>query len=159
MEEMTIETKRLKITPASDAQMEDLVEKQTIPELKKAYQEMLDGALTHPDERVWYAVWNIELNDAPGVTIGDLSFKGIDQTGIVEIGYGMHSEFEGKGYMTEAVTAVAQWAYSQPCVKAVEAETDPDNIASQRVLEKAGFVPTGEQGEEGPRFLWQGNGK
>ena len=39
------------------------------------------------------------------------------------------------------------------------AETDPDNIASQRVLEKAGFAPTGEQGEEGPRFLWQGNGK
>jgi hypothetical protein len=31
------------------------------------------------------------------------------------------------------------------------AETEPDNAASQRVLEKLGFTPAGE-GREGPRF-------
>ena len=31
--------------------------------------------------------------------------------------------------------------------------TEADNLASQRVLEKAGFVPSGEYGEEGPRFV------
>ncbi len=36
------------------------------------------------------------------------------------------------------------------------AETEPGNIASQRVLEKAGFIPTGTNGEEGPRFVWNG---
>lgn len=35
----------------------------------------------------------------------------------------------------------------------VEAETAPDNKASQRVLEKCGFVPDGTTGEEGPRFV------
>ena len=40
----------------------------------------------------------------------------------------------------------------QDTVKRVEAEIETDNIASQRVLEKVGFVPTGKNGEEGPRF-------
>ncbi len=34
----------------------------------------------------------------------------------------------------------------------VEAETDPENKKSQRVLEKCGFAPLGIIGEEGPRF-------
>ena len=32
-------------------------------------------------------------------------------------------------------------------------DSDPDNAASQRVLEKCGFLATGEIGEEGPRFI------
>lgn len=32
---------------------------------------------------------------------------------------------------------------------------EPGNAASQRVLEKAGFLPNGIMGEEGPRFVWQ----
>ena len=35
-------------------------------------------------------------------------------------------------------------------VKAVEAEVDSDNAASQRVLMKCGFRPNGKIGEEGP---------
>ena len=33
-----------------------------------------------------------------------------------------------------------------------KAETDPDNVASQKVLNKCGFEPNGKIGEEGPRF-------
>ena len=45
------------------------------------------------------------------------------------------------------------WALKQPDVIRVEAETEPDNLASQRVLEKCGFLPSGTVGEEGPRFF------
>ena len=69
-----------------------------------------------------------------------MSFKGIKTDGIVEIGYGINSEFEGQGLMTEAVTAVVKWASIQKGVKQIEAETDENNIASKRVLEKSGFV-------------------
>jgi len=41
--------------------------------------------------------------------------------------------------MTEAVTAMIGWASEQIGVNYIEAETDPDNKASQRVLEKTGF--------------------
>ena len=47
--------------------------------------------------------------------------------------------------------AAIGWAFVQAGVFFVTAETEPDNAASQRVLQKAGFVPDGE-GAEGPRF-------
>ena len=59
----------------------------------------------------------------------------------------------GRGYAAEAVSAMVGWAFKQPGVKCVTAETEADNIASQKVLSKAGFIPTGETGEEGPLFL------
>ena len=40
-----------------------------------------------------------------------------------------------------------------PGVTAVEAETAPDHAASQAVLHRVGFVPTGTVGAEGPRFI------
>lgn len=80
-------------------------------------------------------------------------FKGPVKNHAVEIGYGIQPEQEGHGYTTEALQAMTQWAFSQKDVVFVEAETAPDNKASQRVLEKCGFVPDGTTGEEGPRFV------
>jgi [ribosomal protein S5]-alanine N-acetyltransferase len=57
--------------------------------------------------------------------------------------------------MTEAVSAAVRWASKQPEVLSIEAETEPDHIASQRVLEKAGFIPSGVIGAEGPRYIWK----
>lgn len=71
----------------------------------------------------------------------------------VEIGYGILPSYEGNGYMTEAVQGMIRWAFAQQDVNFVEAETDPDNRASQRILEKCGFVPNGKTGEEGLRFV------
>ena len=96
-------------------------------------------------------MWMIELLD--GTHIGDLCFKGLEADGIVEIGYGILEEYQGQGYATEAVGEAANWALQQPGVRRVEAETEPDNRASQRVLEKCGFLPSGTFGEEGPRFF------
>lgn len=36
----------------------------------------------------------------------------------------------------------------------MEAETDAENIASQKVLCQSGFVSNGKMGEEGPRFVY-----
>ena len=145
-----IETKRLVIYTASQDEMLRFIEKQTDEVLITAYQEMLQGCLDHPQDWDWYAIWFIELKD--GTHVGDLCFKGLNEDGSVEIGYGILEEFQGKGYATEAVEAAVAWALEQPGVIRVEAETEPDNKASQRVLEKCGFVPTGTMGEEGPRF-------
>ena len=51
--------------------------------------------------------------------------------------------------MTEALEAVCKWAVLQPRVKRIEAETAPENNASQRVLFRVGFMPTGAIGERG----------
>ena len=148
-----IKTERLNIRVASDDEMRVLISEQTIEELKIAYGEMLASCEANPEQRQWYAAWFIEL--PTGERIGELCFKGLSSDGIVEIGYGLLPEFWGNGYASEAVSAMTEWASKQPGVKMIEAETDVGNIASQRVLEKAGFVPTGRTGEEGPRFVWR----
>ncbi len=148
-----IKTERLDIYLATDEEMRTFVEHEPVAELRQAYSEMLDGCLQHPELRMWYGIWFMVLREDHEVVVGNLSFKGISDDGCVEIGYGLSSEFEHQGYMTEAVTAMARWAASQPAVTRVEAETEPQNEASQRVLQRAGFVPNGELGEEGPRFV------
>ena len=45
-----IEAKRLRIYPASREQMEAFIAAEADAELKKAYAEMLEGCLLHPDQ-------------------------------------------------------------------------------------------------------------
>ena len=145
-----IETKRLRIYPATQNQMEVFIAAQTNDALKTAYSEMLEGCLKNPDKWEWYAIWMIELKN--GTHIGELCFKGLDENGVAEIGYGILEEHQCQGYATEAVNAVLAWAFQNPKVTAVEAETDAENMASKRVLEKCGFIANGKIGEEGPYF-------
>ena len=146
-----IETKRLKIYAASKEQMDAFIAAQSVPVLKAAYTEMLEGAINHPDRWEWYAIWMIERKD--GTHIGELCFKGITEEETAEIGYGIAENYQGCGYATEAVSALVDWALNQPGVSCVTAQTEASNIASQRVLQKSGFIPTGETGEEGPQYI------
>lgn len=150
-----VKTKRLIIYPLCDSEIENLIAIELDPDMKKAYSEMLNGCKQNPEKRIWYAVWNIKLNDGTDISVGDLSFKGLSSNGMVEIGYGIKKEYEGQGYMTEAVTEMARWASEQIGVAYVEAEVDSYNKASQRVLEKAGFHLNGMIGVEGPRFVFE----
>ena len=145
-----IETERLHIYPAAKDQMQDFISEQTDAILRAAYQEMLDGCIAHPEEWNYHAIWMIEKKD--GTHIGECCFKGISPDGSAEIGYGISEEHRGRGYASEAVNAVAEWALSQHRVCRVEAEAQAGNRASIRVLQKCGFLPTGETGEEGLRF-------
>ena len=149
-------TERMKVYPISIEKMKEIVEIEKNEILKIAYKEMLDGCLNYPENYIWYTLWFMELKDLENEIIGTLSFKGIDDKGIVEIGYGINEVYGNRGYMTEAVRAVIKWASRQPDVKQIEAEAEKDNIASFRVLEKCNFVPNGEIGKEGIRFVWKG---
>ena len=145
-----IETENLKIYAASQNEMENFIELQTNEILKAAYTEMLNGCIENPEQWEWYAIWMIELKD--GTHIGEMCFKGLDSNGVVEIGYGIMEQYQEHGYATEAVKAISAWAFQEPKVTAIEAEIDSKNIASKKVLEKCGFVFTGKNGKEGPRY-------
>ena len=151
-----IATERMKIYPISIDEMKEIVEKEKNEILKIAYNEMLEGCLKYPDNYIWYTLWFMELKNSNNEIVGTLSFKGIDDNGIVEIGYGINDGYENKGYMTEAVQAIAKWASIQPNVKQIEAEAEEINVASIRVLEKSNFVSNGIIGREGIRFVWKG---
>lgn len=149
---LTLKTKRLILKPLTDIELEERIATAPDPEMKKALGEMLAGCKSDPDNRIWYTEWAFILKET-GRMIGSLDFKGPENRGEVELGYGTDEEYRCKGYTTEAVKAAIEWAFSQNGdIYYITAETAPDNQASRRVLEKAGFRPSGWDGEEGPRF-------
>jgi [ribosomal protein S5]-alanine N-acetyltransferase len=60
-----------------------------------------------------------------------------------DVGYGIGKTFWGKGFMTEALSAISVWALNQPEIYRVWAVCDVDNLASARVMEKAGMQREG----------------
>ena len=83
------------------------------------------------------------LRKSDGLIIGDAGFKGKpDANQQVEVGYGFLESEWGKGYATEAVECLLDWAFHKKDVIKVIAETDLDNIGSIRVLEKLGMKRT-----------------
>jgi RimJ/RimL family protein N-acetyltransferase len=77
---------------------------------------------------------------ADGRVVGTAGFYGPpDESGQVTIGYGMVESAWGQGYGTAAVAGLIEVCCRHGGVTAVNADTEPDNAASQRVLEKNGF--------------------
>lgn len=75
-----------------------------------------------------------------GRIIGTAGFYGPpDSAGEVTIGYGMVEPGWGRGYGTRAVAALVEICREHGGITAINADTDLDNIGSQRVLEKNGF--------------------
>ncbi len=60
-----------------------------------------------------------------------------------EIGYRLIPEERGKGYCTEAAKIIVDYLFLTRSIVRVQAHTNPENLASQRVLEKAGFQKEG----------------
>ncbi len=59
------------------------------------------------------------------------------------IGISIAAEHRGKGYGVEAQKLLTSYLFSTYPVTRIEASTDRENIAAQRVLEKAGFTREG----------------
>jgi len=105
----------------------------------------LAGNTVFPTDAVPWGVFVI-VDKTSASSIGGIGFKGApNERGEVEIGYGVSDSFQGRGVATEAVQALCDFA--RVGARVVIAETDRDNVASQRVLEKSGFRIDG-QGDE-----------
>jgi ribosomal-protein-alanine N-acetyltransferase len=112
----------------------DLLDKNVIRALGMKIQKMQAADLAdHP----WYTYWLIVIR-ADKAGAGFIGFKGYpDDDGRTEIGYGIHPACQNKGYMTEAIRALVDWAFSHPTCRGITATT-VINPASSRVLEKLG---------------------
>jgi RimJ/RimL family protein N-acetyltransferase len=111
----------------------------TSPEKKKIFQEPYEKAKKDSTNHLWYTHWQVILKKENRFVCG-ITFKGIpNDAGEVEIGYGTREGYKNKGYMTETVSRLIKWTFEQEEVNSVLAETNKDNKASQKVLEKSGL--------------------
>ena len=66
-----------------------------------------------------------------------------------EIGYILLPEVHGKGIASEAVEIVVDFGFNEMKLHSIEAVIDPENIASEKVLQKNGFIKEGHFKENG----------
>ena len=91
----------------------------------------------------WVTYWLVIVS-AENFGAGLAGFKGVpDARGSTEIGYGIDPSCQNRGYMSEAVRALVDWALAQPSCNEVTA-TAVENPASRRLLEKLGAQLVGE---------------
>ncbi len=85
---------------------------------------------------------------ASGEYLGYCGFRALEELGGNEFLFGYCRDSWGKGYATEAAGAALRFLFSAYPHDAYIATVLPGNMASRRVLQKAGFVPAGST--EGP---------
>ena len=95
------------------------------------------------------------VENTSGLVIGSAGFTGPpDDVGKVEIAYGIVPDYEGRGFATEAATALVAFARKDQRVRTVCAHTLPARNASTRVLEKCGFQFAGELNHPTDGLIW-----
>ncbi len=90
--------------------------------------------------------------------IGSTSFHGApDSEGMIEIGLGIESAFQGMGYAKESLQAMWRWAVGIPEVKTLRYTVSPDNLPSIAVINYFGFDHKGQQMDDidGPEDIYE----
>lgn len=98
--------------------------------------------------------WGIALKNEPKLigTVVFLNFK--KEHYRAEFGYALHPDHWRKGIMNEVAKAVIDYGFNVLKLHSIEANINPENIASQKLLEKNGFVKEAYFKEN---FFWEGS--
>lgn len=92
--------------------------------------------------------WLICMEDASTV-IGSIRINSIEKKAMCGVlGYELHPNYWNRGYLTEALMVVVDHAHNDLTLNRLEAWTNEDNEASERVLIKNGFQFEGMQREK-----------
>ncbi|ACI99592.1 acetyltransferase, GNAT family [Rhodospirillum centenum SW] len=104
---------------------------------------MLDGMLARDDGSS--RMWAVTLDG--GRCLGWTSLYGADGR-LVWLGYILAPEARGRGLATEAVAATLRYAFEEWDMHRIEANLDPRNDRSARLLERLGFCREGVRRED-----------
>lgn len=84
--------------------------------------------------------WGVSLHGTSRL-IGTMGFWNITKAHFrAEIGYLLHPDFQGKGLMMEAAKKTIDFGFREMGLHSIEANINPNNLRSAKMLEKCGFV-------------------
>lgn len=84
--------------------------------------------------------WAITLKGSPKL-IGIIGHYRISPENYrAEVGYMLLPQFHGKGIIPEAIKEVVKYGFKEMKLHSIEAIIDPANLASEKVLQKNGFI-------------------
>lgn len=148
MEYKMIKTKRLNIVPLLYGELQEYVTTRS-------------GSVTTDKDALWvienhlfkmdgtndlfFTFWLAIDTDKDIIAEG--AFKGVpNEFGEIEIGCYVSEECRGKGYGTELIGAMVDWAKEQTHVEFVVAQVSPENNSSQKMLKNNNFTYWGDKG-------------
>jgi len=108
--------------------------KETEEEVEKKLKGIIED--TKKGDNILWTICTLENSKMIGTT-GFWNFNKKNHR--VEIGYSLFPDFWNKGFMSEANQVILKYAFEQMKVHSIQANINPNNIASKRVLEKMGF--------------------
>src|SRR6266853_3676636 len=148
-----IETARLKIRLAQMADLPALLEMNSNDEVTRYLPyESWKGAA---DGESWFrrasermvagqaGQFVIQQRESSRIIGSCLLFRFEEASARAELGYVLAQEYWGAGYMFEAMSAFIAFAFGPMGLRRLEAETDPRNLTSAKLLERLGFVREG----------------
>lgn len=125
------------------------------------------------DARAWLQGAAESWEEGRELSLGSCWLDGDELLGVVSLrlrpggslGYWMRPGVRGHGVMTEALTAVVEWAETERGMEGLRLMAHPDNLASQSVARKAGFAriglvehePAFRDGVDQPALLQRGH--
>lgn len=120
---------------------DERVQKYLDRDLHKTVEEselMIDGMIKSYNSKEGIN-WIIRKKDSLNV-IGYIGYWRMIRNNVrAEIGYSMKPEYRGNGYMQEALSKVIDFGFNEFCLHSIEANVNPANISSIKLLEKFGF--------------------
>lgn len=124
----------------SDKQINQFIQRaqpQTL-EMTRAHIEKISGQFKKNQS----IVWGIALQDSKTLIGSICLWNFSEDKKIAEVGYDLDPEFQGQGFMSEALKAVIDFGFVQKGFETIEAYTDFKNITSKNLLKRHGFIPS-----------------
>jgi len=154
-----METERLRLRRIEPKDLEDLFEMRTesglieftdnvldkTREETKIYMEKMHQGVTDGE----FIIWAMEHKET-GKVIGTISIWNIRwEEMTAELGYGMNSSYQKRGYMQEALRMITDYVFEKMNLQVIEAYTEEKNSSSRRLLERLHFRETGMEDDQG----------
>lgn len=93
--------------------------------------------LSQDNKAIRFSIIEIESNEI----IGSCGYNSIDfENAKAEIGYDIARAFWGRGYASEAICSLLDYAFSSLKLNRIEAKVEPANVNSVKVLQKLNFT-------------------
>ncbi|WP_347051985.1 GNAT family N-acetyltransferase [Flavobacterium olei] len=145
-----VETERLILDRITENDLTEIFELRSNPETMKYIPRPL--VKNHEEALEHFKMIDAKIEDNTGINWGIRLKNNPKLLGIIgyyrlqpenyraEIGYMILPEFHGQGIVPEAVKRLIQFGFEELKLHSIEAVIDPDNYASEKVLQKCGFV-------------------
>ena len=149
--QIIFETERLLVRPYTQADTnnffllnsdEEIVRYIRPAKTREESDQFFEEVINYSAQNPLYGRWAVD-DKQTNVFVGSFAVIPIEKTARMQLGYALLKSNWGKGYATELTTAGLNYVFTKTALEEIYAITETLNIASQKVLLKAGFIQSG----------------